>query len=86
MNMPGFTAEASLIKAKGVYRGTQARAASQGTVEPANWGSCREGAMFCDDVSGGFYTCAQGRYVYRDCGPGTRCQQQGQDNIFCNYA
>ncbi|KAI9294059.1 hypothetical protein K502DRAFT_366151 [Neoconidiobolus thromboides FSU 785] len=48
-----------------------------------NYGGCREGAMFCDYNSGGFYTCAQGRYVLRQCGPGTRCQQQGQDNVFC---
>ncbi|KAI9297754.1 hypothetical protein K502DRAFT_73065 [Neoconidiobolus thromboides FSU 785] len=51
-----------------------------------NWSSCREGTMFCDYNSGGFYTCAQGRYVLRQCGPGTRCQQQAQDNVFCNYA
>jgi hypothetical protein len=45
--------------------------------------ACREGQMFASGQ--GFYTCAQGRYVYRDCGPGTWAQQIGPDAVICNY-
>ncbi|NMI56025.1 hypothetical protein FNV62_07580 [Streptomyces sp. RLB3-17] len=47
-------------------------------------GSCREGAMFA--AGQGFYTCVQGQYVYRECGPGTVPQQIAQDVVICNYA
>ncbi|MEJ8632214.1 hypothetical protein [Streptomyces sp. MS2.AVA.5] len=48
--------------------------------------SCREGAMFADYQSGGFWTCSQGQYVYRQCGPGTHAVQIALDHVICNYA
>ncbi|MEU2717839.1 hypothetical protein [Streptomyces sp. NPDC007205] len=57
--------------------GSSAAAASKSAA------ACREGAMFA--AGQGYYTCAQGQYVYRDCGPGTHAVQQGQDNVFCDY-
>ncbi|MFE4874235.1 hypothetical protein [Streptomyces sp. NPDC056682] len=49
---------------------------------PTPFGSCqREGAM---SVGGqGFYTCAQGRYIPRDCVPGARPVQISEDIVMC---
>ncbi|KAI9295481.1 hypothetical protein K502DRAFT_360354 [Neoconidiobolus thromboides FSU 785] len=46
---------------------------------------CREGDMYCDYSGNGFWTCAQGSWVYRNCGPGTKCVQNG-GNLYCDYA
>ncbi|MFK0026182.1 MULTISPECIES: hypothetical protein [Streptomyces] len=44
---------------------------------------CRDGAMWA--AGQGFYTCVNGQFVYRECGPGTHAEQQGADYVICNY-
>ncbi|MFI6054551.1 hypothetical protein ACIBCO_31225 [Streptomyces violascens] len=49
---------------------------------PTPFGSCqREGTMAVGEQ--GFYTCAQGRYIPRDCIPGARPVQISQDTVMC---
>ncbi|MFD7166703.1 hypothetical protein [Streptomyces violascens] len=49
---------------------------------PTPFGSCeREGTMAVGEH--GFYTCAQGRYIRRDCIPGARPVQISRDAVMC---
>ncbi|MEV8529119.1 hypothetical protein AB0451_34100 [Streptomyces sp. NPDC052000] len=55
---------------------------STATPHPAPFDSCqREGAMSLGEQ--GFYTCAQGRYIPRDCTPGARPVQLARDTVMC---
>lgn len=55
---------------------------STATPHPTPFGSCqREGAMSVGEQ--GFYTCAQGRYIPRDCHPGARPVQITRDQVLC---
>ncbi|KAI9294488.1 hypothetical protein K502DRAFT_349915 [Neoconidiobolus thromboides FSU 785] len=64
----------SLGKHAGIYR-----------LGVSSYPVCKEGLMFCDYYSYGFWTCAQGRFVFRNCGPGTKCVQHN-GNLYCDYA
>jgi hypothetical protein len=42
-----------------------------------------EGLMQCCGT--GFVTCDQGTFVYRDCGPGTRCFPRTGGSVICDF-
>ncbi|KAI9292336.1 hypothetical protein K502DRAFT_352121, partial [Neoconidiobolus thromboides FSU 785] len=46
---------------------------------------CIEGAMYCDYYGYGFWTCAEGTWVYRNCGPGTTCIENN-GSLYCGYS
>ena len=68
MSIPGFTAESSLFKAKGVYVGRGARAATRGDIAPADtlegYATCgghHHGELYPDpDSCGHFFQCSWG--------------------------
>lgn len=47
-------------------------------------GECRPGAYQC--AGQGFRQCDNGKWVHKDCGAGTKCVQNGEYAVYCDYA
>ncbi|ORX64272.1 hypothetical protein K493DRAFT_373193 [Basidiobolus meristosporus CBS 931.73] len=71
---------------KGSHHGLEAKtllSSSHGSGSGSR-GECRPGTYQC--AGQGFRQCDNGKWVHKDCGPGTACVQNGDYAVYCDYA